>query len=123
MRIHHVLLAMPPGAEDRARSFYRDVLDMTEITKPATLAPLGGAWFRLGPLELHLGIDGSHRAAAKAHPGIEADDLDELARRLTAAGHPVQHDSLFPGRRRFYTRDPFGNRLEFLGPDEGGDTT
>ena len=123
MRFHHVLLAMPPGAEDRARSFYRDVLHMTEISKPVTLAPLGGAWFRLGSIELHLGIDGSHRAAAKAHPGIEVDDLDELARRLTAARHPVQYDSLFPGRRRFYTRDPFGNRLEFLGPHEGGDTT
>ena len=38
----------------------------------------------------------------------------ELAARLADAGLEVRPDTLFPGHRRFYTDDPFGNRLEFL---------
>lgn len=52
----------------------------------------------------------------KAHPGILVADLDGLAAALEAAGHPVEWDDLFIGFRRCYTRDPFGNRLEFLSP-------
>lgn len=30
------------------------------------------------------------------------------------AGHPVRWDDAIPGRRRFFTDDPVGNRLEFV---------
>lgn len=46
MRIHHVQVACPPGAEGLARSFYAEGLGMTEVDKPADLAKRGGAWFR-----------------------------------------------------------------------------
>ena len=42
------------------------------------------------------------------------EGLDRWAERLEEAGYPVQWDDLIPGRRRFYTADPFGNRLELL---------
>ncbi|MDA1358245.1 hypothetical protein O1R50_01320 [Glycomyces luteolus] len=35
-----------------------------------------------------------------------------------AAGHRVDGDADVIGYRRCYTRDPFGNRLEFLTPFE-----
>jgi len=60
--------------------------------------------------------------AAKAHPGLRAesvDTLDELAQRLAAEGYPVEWDDRLPGHRRFYTRDPFGNRLELLATASG----
>lgn len=117
MRLHHVQLAIPEGSEDQARAFWVRIVGMDEIDKPPTLAGRGGAWFRAGALELHLGVEAEFRPARKAHPGIEADDLDALADRLAAAGHPPRWDDLFPGRRRFYVDDPFGNRIEFLGPE------
>ena len=40
--IDHVQLAMPPGEEEAARRFYRDVLGFVEIPKPASLAGRGG---------------------------------------------------------------------------------
>jgi hypothetical protein len=40
--------------------------------------------------------------------------IDAWADRLAAAGHDVTWDDGFPGMRRFYTEDPFGNRLELL---------
>jgi catechol 2,3-dioxygenase-like lactoylglutathione lyase family enzyme len=45
LALDHVQLAMPAGAEDRARQFYRDVLGLEEIPKPAALAARGGVWF------------------------------------------------------------------------------
>jgi catechol 2,3-dioxygenase-like lactoylglutathione lyase family enzyme len=87
---------------------------MSEVAKPPVLAARGGAWFRAGGLELHLGVEDDFRPAEKAHPGILVTDLDEVVRRLQEAGQDVRWDSDFPGFRRVYARDPFGNRLEFL---------
>lgn len=114
--VHHVQLAMPSGQEAAAREFFVDVLGMTQIDKPVVLAARGGVWFRAGAVELHLGVADDFRPARKAHPGIIVDNLEALVRRLADAGQPVQWDRNFPGFRRVYAHDPFGNRLEFLEP-------
>jgi hypothetical protein len=122
--IDHVQLAMPRGAEDQARLFYADLLEMTEIGKPAALAARGGCWFTAGSAHLHLGIADSFIAARKAHPALLTTDLDALAARLTAADYAIiRADSelerpIPAGRtctrvRRFHTSDVFGNRIEF----------
>jgi catechol 2,3-dioxygenase-like lactoylglutathione lyase family enzyme len=117
-RLHHVQLAMPRGEESTARAFFVDVLDMTEVDKPPVLAARGGVSFRAGDVELHLGVEDDFRPAGKAHPGIIVDDLDALVERLAGAGQHVQWDGDFPGFRRVYAHDPFGNRLEFLEPSQ-----
>ena len=112
--LHHVQVAMPPGGEGEARVFYHEIVGLAEVEKPDSLKPRGGVWFKLGDRELHLGVEDPFRPAAKAHPGIHCRDLDALAARLEAAGAPLEWDDRLPGYRRFYTQDPFGNRLEFL---------
>jgi catechol 2,3-dioxygenase-like lactoylglutathione lyase family enzyme len=116
--LHHVQLAIPPGGEDLAREFYGDILGMTELEKPPALAARGGCWFRLGGLEIHLGVEEGFRPAAKAHPGILVRGLDRLAHALAERGREVEWDGNFPDHRRFYARDLHGNRLEFLEPFE-----
>lgn len=115
--LHHVQLAIPPGGEDLARGFYSDVLGLDEVPKPPSLADRGGAWFRAGGLEIHLGVEEEFVPARKAHPGILTHDLAALRARLTDVGVEVRGDDLFPGYQRFYVDDCFGNRLEFLQPD------
>jgi catechol 2,3-dioxygenase-like lactoylglutathione lyase family enzyme len=117
--LHHVQLACPAGSEPVLREFYGGLLGMAEVPKPAALAGRGGAWFRAGTAEIHLGVEPDFRPARKAHPGLTVSDLDTLARRLVAAGHDVVADGRFPGYRRIYTADPYGNRLEFLQPSVG----
>jgi catechol 2,3-dioxygenase-like lactoylglutathione lyase family enzyme len=119
MRIHHVQLAAPRSEEPRMRAFWVDVLGFEELPKPPGLAQRGGCWFRLGEIELHVGIEEPFVPQAKAHPGFLVDDLDRWAARMTDAGYPVAFDPDFPGMRRFYSHDPFGNRLEFLEPARG----
>jgi catechol 2,3-dioxygenase-like lactoylglutathione lyase family enzyme len=114
--LHHVQLAIPPDSEDQARRFYGDLIGMTELEKPAVLAARGGCWFRSGGWEIHLGVEAKFQPARKAHPGVLVDGIDELAARLTDGGVEVEWDDKFPGHRRFYAHDPYGNRLEFLEP-------
>jgi catechol 2,3-dioxygenase-like lactoylglutathione lyase family enzyme len=114
--IHHVQLGSPAGSEAAARSFWQELLGFEEITKPPELAPRGGCWFRGHGIEIHVGVESDFRPAARSHPGLQVVDIDAWAARLAAAGHDVAWDSAFPGMRRFYCADPFGNRLEFLEP-------
>lgn len=116
--LHHVQLAMPPGAEDACRGFYVGILGMTEVRKPPVLAARGGLWVRADHLEIHLGVEEDFRPARKAHPGILVADLDGLVARLAAHGVPVTWDDNFPGHRRCYVHDNLGNRLEFLTPQQ-----
>ncbi|MGA9774493.1 MAG: VOC family protein [Candidatus Dormiibacterota bacterium] len=119
MRLHHVQLAMPREREKEARHFYSDLLGLLEVEKPETLRRRGGAWFRGPGIEIHLGVEDDFRPARKAHPGILVAEIEELARKLAEAGREVTWDPDFPGFRRFYSADPFGNRLEFLQAEAG----
>jgi len=114
--LHHAQLSIPPGAEDQVRGFYRDILGLTELTKPPVLAARGGCWFRGGGVELHLGVEADYVPARKAHPALLVSDLDALAEHLEKNGVQPEWDDNFPGHRRFYAHDPVGNRLEFLQP-------
>jgi catechol 2,3-dioxygenase-like lactoylglutathione lyase family enzyme len=96
------------------RRFYGDALGMTEVPKPPVLARRGGAWFRAGAVELHLGIEEGFQPARKAHPGLLVEDLPAFADRLAGHGVPVEWDEAFPGFRRCYVSDPHGNRIELL---------
>jgi catechol 2,3-dioxygenase-like lactoylglutathione lyase family enzyme len=118
--LDHVQVAAPPGCEAAARAFYGGLLGLAEIEKPAALAGRGGAWFGLAAgAALHVGVVASGFAAArKAHPALRTRDeaaLRALAERLERAGAPVRWDDPLPGvAARFFTEDPWGNRIELL---------
>ena len=113
--IHHVQLAMPAGAEDAARSFYSGILGLTEVAKPDHLRARGGCWFEIDQgIQLHLGVEMPFRPATKAHAALVVADLAPIRTALRAAGAPVIEDTQLAGFMRFYTADPFGNRLEIM---------
>jgi catechol 2,3-dioxygenase-like lactoylglutathione lyase family enzyme len=114
--LHHIQLAIPVGGENACRQFWGDTLGLTELAKPPGLASRGGCWFAGDGLELHLGVEEDFAPARKAHPGILVTGLADVAARLEAAGTSVVWDTELSGHDRFYSNDPFGNRLEFLSP-------
>ena len=87
---------------------------LAELPKPADMTARGGCWFALGDRQLHLGVEGDFRPARKAHVALATDALDALRARVEAHGHPTKDDSPVDGRYRFFTEDPFGNRIEFM---------
>jgi catechol 2,3-dioxygenase-like lactoylglutathione lyase family enzyme len=118
--IDHVQLSMPAGGEQPARRFYGEVLGLAEIPKPPNLAARGGAWFRCGPLQLHLGVESDFRPARRAHPALLVGDLAQIIDTLIAAGFAVNYDTeRIQGFDRAFTADPFGNRIELLQAQPG----
>jgi len=114
--IDHVQIAIPPGGEDAARSFYRDLLGLTEVPKTGVQATRGGCWFESGAIKVHLGVEEPFRANKKAHVAFLVDDVSALADLAKAAGYETKSDGDLEGHERVFIYDPFGNRLEFLRP-------
>jgi hypothetical protein len=124
LALDHVQVAAPPGCEAAARGFYGELLGLAETTKPAALRERGGVWFSLAAgQQLHVGVvQAGFAPAGTAHPALRPADLTALralAERLVAAGAPVRWDTELADVTRFFTADPWGNRLELLVSGEG----
>ena len=117
VRLDHVQLAMPAGAEPKARAFYGELLELHELPKPAEIASRGGVWFQCGSLQLHLGIESDFRPAKKAHPALAIEGYAELLAALVETGYEVIEDTSIPAVTRCFTFDPFGNRIELISAD------
>jgi len=117
--LDHVQIAMPAGKEARAREFYAGILGLQEVVKPASLAVRGGCWFVGAGVHVHLGVEHDFRPARKAHPAFTVTSLSTLKETLEGAGYQVIPDHAVPGMERFYTHDPFGNRLELIQDGHG----
>ena len=111
--LDHVQLAIPEGGEDAMRGFFVGLLGFAEVPKPANLSP-SGCWFESGPVSVHVGVDPDFRAATKAHPAFLVEDLAALREALAAAGCETRDDKPVEGYDRFFTSDPFGNRIELM---------
>ena len=114
LRIDHVQVAMPVGGEAAARAFFGGMLGLPEIPKPPALAARGGCWFAVGALQLHLGAEADFRPARKAHVALCSSSIGSIRQRLEAAGITVYDEASVGDRARFFTADPFGNRIEFI---------
>jgi len=115
LSIDHVQIAMPSGEEEKARSFYINVLGFTEIPKPPVLVKRGGVWFRSENVYLHLGVENDFHPARKAHPAFVVEELKPLIEKVQSAGYET--DTSQPpldGYKRAHVYDPFGNRIELM---------
>lgn len=109
-RIDQILIAMPTGREEEARTFYHGMLGLAEKAKPPQLAARGGCWFESGAVTVHLCVDKNFVAARKAHPAFIVDNLTALEMKLKQADEPIG------GCDRRHVDDPFGNRIELIEP-------
>ncbi len=117
-RINHVQITIPRGAEDAARAFYCETLGLREIAKPDSLAGRGGFWVEIGDQQIHVGTeDGVERSATKAHIAYEVEDIAYWRERLERSGAVIADSIPLPGYERFEARDPFGNRIELIAPN------
>lgn len=113
--VNHVQVTIPKGTEAEARAYYCGVLGLEEIPKPKPLQPNGGFWLQLGALQVHIGTeDNPHRANSKAHIAYQITSAEHWKQRFAEAGYETTPGTPIPGFVRFDTRDPFGNRLEFI---------
>jgi catechol 2,3-dioxygenase-like lactoylglutathione lyase family enzyme len=116
MRLSHINVTMPKGAEDIARAFYTGALGLKEIPKPEPLRVRGGVWFDAGGLDIHVSVEENRPGPdALRHFGLECAEVDGLREGLKAAGIATEDGRPAPWKR-FFVRDPFGNRIEIHEP-------
>lgn len=113
IRLDHIQLTIPVGAEDIARQFYGGILGLREIEKPESLKPNGGLWFEIADIQLHIGVE-QNQSPSKRHPAFEVDDLAAARAHLLAHDVRIKEETAIPGVERFSFLDPFDNRIELL---------
>ena len=114
--VDHVQVTTPEEFADDVVDWYQSCLGLEKIDKPEGTRPMG-AWFRAGRHEIHVSVD-EHNPPKTAHFGLVVNDFDAVISRLREAKCHIEQASTIPGRRRFYTRDPAGNRIEIVRYDE-----
>jgi catechol 2,3-dioxygenase-like lactoylglutathione lyase family enzyme len=115
IEINHVQTTVPSGTEEASKYFYGAILGLEEIPKPTNSRSQGGAWYRQGAVELHLSIEdpGTDNRSSRRHVCFLVADLAEAERTVREAGVEIIPDHRpMDGWRRFYVRDPGGNRIE-----------
>jgi catechol 2,3-dioxygenase-like lactoylglutathione lyase family enzyme len=110
--LQHVNVVYPAGAEAEARAFYAGALGLEEVPKPAEFDQRG-MWFQLGSGQVHLS-PGDPPPPGPWHFCVVADDFEALRRRVEATGADTEDTHSWGDRRRFFTRDPWGARIEVL---------
>ena len=116
MYLSHINITMPKGGEEAARKFYTEYLGLRELPKPELLGLRGGVWFDAGGLHLHVSVEEERAGADKQrHFGLGCGDLEGLKARLESAGVLIE-DGPPAQWKRFFTYDPFGNRIEIHQP-------
>ena len=111
--LHHVNVTVTPELEEATKHFYGKVLGLTQVPKPAT-SRQSGAWYQIGPNQLHLSVEASENGArSSGHVCFAFSDLTEAEQKFRDAGVEIIPDPKpIPNTRRFYVRDPGGNLLE-----------
>jgi catechol 2,3-dioxygenase-like lactoylglutathione lyase family enzyme len=116
MYLSHIDVTMPCGGEELARSFYGGYLGLRELIRPESSHGHGEIWFDAGGLQLHLSLENERAGAdSQRHFGLGCGDLEGLKSRLKVAGWIVEDGPPTPWKR-FFTYDPFGNRIEIHQP-------
>ena len=120
MKIHS-LLHSSLLVEDlpRARAFYEGVLGLAPSSSRPPMS-YGGAWYEFGSQQIHLlclpnpekGLGRPAHGGRDRHVALGVDSVEELARRLDAAG--VAYTRSQSGRAALFCRDPDQNALEFV---------
>ncbi len=115
--LDHVTITAPEELIDEVLEWYYARLGLERIEKPEGAGGLGGGWFRVGAQEVHVTID-PHNPPHEAHFALVVDELPSVVDALRSAGCHIEQARPVPGRRRFYTRDPAGNRIEIISFDD-----
>jgi lactoylglutathione lyase len=121
-QLNHVALHV--ADVDRSVRFYRDVLQLTPIPRPAFTFP--GAWFRLGvDQELHLIGERTKEVVSHNrgnHFALLVDDFSAWEQRLTECGASFLPRRTRPdGALQLFIIDPDGHYVELCTPPAATD--
>lgn len=115
IEINHIQITVPESSLESAKHFYGAILGLEEIARPEATSRRGGAWYLAGETEVHLSVeDGAlSNPESKRHICYMVGDLERAETELREAGIDILPDERpIEGWKRFYVRDPGGNKIE-----------
>lgn len=105
---------------DAARDFYGRGLGLVELERPGGIGT--GAWYSLGPIQLHLSVVASmppDAASSTTHIAVQlpTDSFDDCVKAMETRGvvitrQPQSREQLGTQVRTAFCRDPAGNLIE-----------
>ncbi len=112
--IDHVQVTVAPEDVEATLAFYENVIGLRRVPKSSSRT---GGWFELGDHQLHVGVEAATSRElslkSKRHVCFRVGDVDAAESALRAAGVEIVPDTdAAPSWKRFYVRDPGGNRVE-----------
>ena len=112
--IDHIQVTSPPEAENAMLFFYSKILGLAEVVKPEALQVNGGAWYVLGDIQIHVGIEKqANNQVSRRHICFRVHNLEVFAKHLQAHGVEIIGDRRPPtSYNRFFIRDPGSDRIE-----------
>lgn len=112
--VHHIAIEVTNVS--RSREFLMAIFGLQEIPRLTEgQSKYGGAWFRLGNLDLHLQERPNSHEKSGQHFALVVDNLEEVARKAPAFGGKVEEAKKLEGySKRCFLRDPDNNRIEVL---------
>ena len=113
--LDHVSITTPEELEEEVLAFYERSLGLKRLVKPEGTRQAGG-WFAIGDTQLHVSRD-SHNPPVTQHFAVKVDAFDAVVAHLRGAGFHIEQARPIPRGRRFFTRDPAGNRVEIVSYD------
>lgn len=112
--IHHVAVIV--ADVDKAADFYRKVFELPDRKRlTAAVSSHRGAWFQVGPLELHLQERKGETPKTEQHYALMTDKFDEICTRVRECGGRIEEGKLIEGvSKRCFLFDLDNNRIELL---------
>jgi catechol 2,3-dioxygenase-like lactoylglutathione lyase family enzyme len=120
--VNHVNVTVPGALEQAAKDFYGTVLGLRQIPKPEGSRQSVGAWYELGPIQLHLSPEESaQNEISDRHVCYQVADAASAELHVRNAGIEIISDSRpIKGVSRFFLRDPGGNMIEITDAGSAG---
>lgn len=117
--VHHLMITV--GDLDTAKQFYGSVLGLEETVIPPEI---GGdrAWYRLGPVELHVNVHPEHKAGNQHFAiSVEHGKYEAYIEQVRKTGYKkiTKTQKYIDGHYRTYIDDPFGNCIELIDAQVG----
>ena len=111
--VHHCSIMV--SDMNRAASFYREVLGLTEIPTPSTFpaAGLRVRWFDVGNEQVHLMPGGPDKVSPR-HFAVHVEDAKAAREHFKSKQVEVRETTPIPGADRFFISDPDGNNIEVI---------
>lgn len=114
MAVKRIVTNIATTQVDAARAFYGDMLGLELVMDHGWILTFAATGASATP-QISVASEGGSSTKVP-DVSIEVDDLDEVLRRVAAAGLPLEYGPADEpwGVTRFYLRDPFGRVVNIL---------